>query len=370
MTAPAAVATAAPGCSPRVIDLGTLGGANSGIDGDNGRDTFVGEADSASGERRAVLFRPDGTIVDLGEPNAVASDMNSGGIVVGDANVLTPQQFSFAWYHGRAVRLRLSRWATTSHVRRVNGWGDAAGSVFDRQGHSHPAVWIRLSFVHVLPIPRGYTDAEVLGINDRGEMVGDASAPSNNPDGFEQDAWWWREDGSNGALRPDYRGGGEQANVVNERGWAAGGLDYGGKIGLWPAVWRDGTLTRLGPTGPGIQFGFAYGGDEIGDYVGNAAYSPSDQYAHVFLTHIGSHVLYTLRPLSGNLRDPSNAHAVIPDVSGLGIVVGGDSTTANGNDHATLWTCAWKQVIRPAATSSGAAAPVAQLRGAEASRLR
>jgi hypothetical protein len=322
--------------------LGTLGGPNSEVDGDNGRNLFVGGADTASGTHRAVIFRPNGTIVDLGQPDSWAADMNHAGI---------------AWYRGQSFRLPQPRWAAADYVRRINDRGDAAGIVFDQNGHAHPTVWIRLAFVHVLPIPHGYTDAEVLGINDLGELVGDASVASNGPDGVEQDAWQWWENGANHPLRPDYRGGIEQANVVNNRGWAGGGLDYGGKIGLWPAVWRNGTLTRLGPTGPGIQYGFAYGGDQTGDYVGNAIYSPTDQHLHVFLTHIGTHTLYTLPPLSGNLADRSNAHAVIPHLGRLGTVVGGDSTTPDGNDHATLWTCAWRQAIRPPTAGQTQAAP-------------
>jgi hypothetical protein len=115
---------------------------------------------------------------------------------------------------------------------------------------------------------------------------------------------------------------------------------------------RDQTRT----TGRRIQFGFAYGGDQVGDYVGTAAYSPTDFSTHVFLTRVGAHVLYTLPPLSGKLADASNAHAVVPNLWADGTVVGGDSTTSSGNDHATLWTCAWNQAARPPSSASGSSA--------------
>lgn len=331
-----------PSCTPQVVDLGTLGGENSEIDGDNGHDTFVGAAEDASGRSHAVLWPIGGSVVDLGEPNAWAADMNSAGVVVGNAQANSPHQFAFAWYDGQRSRLPEPGWASGDYVRRINDNDDAAGIVFGRHGHAHPAVWLHLSFLRVLPIPPGYSDAEVLGINDDGEMVGDASH-STPP--YEQDAWWWRQDGSNGPLEPDHTGGFGEANTVNERGWAAGGTDYGGRIGLWPAVWRHGSLVRLGPTGPGFQYGFPYGGDNVGDYVGGAAYSIDDNYLHVMLAHLGEHVLYTMPPLSGDLGDRSNAHAVLPGVPGLGTVVGGESTTADGNDHATMWTCAWAQAV-------------------------
>jgi uncharacterized membrane protein len=336
-----------------VVDPGVDGNIN----GDNGRDAFVGWGMNRSGEQRALVFHADGTRVDLGVNDAVATGMNRAGIVVGIGQIGTPHQYAFAWYHGRVLRLPEPGWATTDAVQRINDRGDAAGAIVDRHGHTHPAVWIRLAFVRVLPIPHGFTDAVAHNINNRGELVGFAASPS------EQVAWWWREDGTNGPLRPSYRGGFSEAWVVNSRGWAAGGLDYGGKIGLWPAVWRDGSIVRLGPTGPGVQFGLTFSGDEHGDYVGVAAYSPSDNHLHSFMTRIGAHVLYTLRPLSGNLADVSQAVAVIPHVGSLGTVVGGFSARADGSLAPTLWTCAWQQVIRPPAApastprgGSGAAA--------------
>jgi hypothetical protein len=354
MTAPA-VAAAASGCTPRVLDMG----ANGNIIGDNSRDTFVGSLDIGSVHRRAMLFRADGTTLNLGLPDAYAVDMNSSGIVVGNAEADGPDQYAFAWYHGRAVRLPRPSWATGDVVRRINDRGDAAGFVIDRKGHTHPAVWIRLTFVRVLPIPPGFADAEAHAINGRGEIVGIASAPSNGPDGVEQDAWRWHENGSNAPLRPDYRGGFEQAWALNNRGWAGGGLDYGGKPGLFPAVWRNGSLIRLGPTGSQPQFGLVYNGDEHGDYVGSAAYSPTDKQEHNFVTRIGTHVLYTMRPLSGNLQDFSGAFTVIDNDGAYGTVVGGYSASADGTPHATLWTCAWQQVTRPpAAASSGGPASI------------
>ena len=354
---PAGAAFARPAsgatCRPRVVDLGTLGGPNSDISGDNRVDTFVGEADDAAGQQRAVIFRPDGSIVDLGEPDAWAADMNPRGVVVGNADTSTDHPFAFAWYRGHRFRLPVPSWAAGSYVRRINARGDAAGAVFDRHGHSHPAVWLRTVHLRVLRVPSGFTDAEALGINDHGRLVGDASAPSSGPDGIEQDAWAWSASGRNAALRPDHTGGVEQVNLVNDRGWAAGGLDFGGQFGLWAAVWRHGRVDKLGQLGPDVNFSFAYGGDEVGDYVGGGSYTPDDQFLHVFLTRIGTHRMYTLRPLSGDLADRSIAHGVLAHDGALRTVVGGASTTADGSSHATLWTCAYQQAILPSGEDSG-----------------
>jgi hypothetical protein len=65
--------------------------------------------------------------------------------------------------------------------------------------------------------------------------------------------------------------------------------------------------------------------------------------------------MLTMLPLSGDLNDPSNAHAAVPAYMGQpGIAVGGDSTTATGEDHATVWTCAFRQTVAPPDTTTSA----------------
>src|SRR6185369_8241955 len=108
------------------------------------------------------------------------------------------------------------------------------------------------------------------------------------------------------ALAPEYRGGFCEANVGNDRGWAAGGLEFGGQLGLWSAVWRHGSVEKLnGLVNP--DYSFAFGGDEVGDYVGSGVYTADDQRLHEFLARVGQGRTFTLRPLSGDLSDGSNA---------------------------------------------------------------
>ena len=68
-------------------------------------------------------------------------------------------------HQGQPVKLPVPGWATGSYVRRINDTEDAVGAVFDQQGHSHPTVWRHLFDARVLPIPHGFTDAEILGVN-------------------------------------------------------------------------------------------------------------------------------------------------------------------------------------------------------------
>jgi len=58
-------------------------------------------------------------------------------------------------------------------------------------------------------------------------------------------------------------------------------------------------------------------------------------------------------PLSGDLSDRSNAHAVVPAHRGMpGVAVGGASATSNGDYHATVWTCAFQQAFTPSVAGS------------------
>jgi uncharacterized membrane protein len=344
-SAPLAIAQQAPGdrapCNPRIIDLGTLGGANSEIDGANRLGVWVGAADDAHGVTMPVLWR-GGAIQTLGESDGFAADITNAGVVVGNANTNSQSPTAFWWYRGTVQALPVPGWSTGSYVRRINQRDDAVGSLSVSDGSSVPVEWRRLHSVRVLPLPTGATSGEALGINDAGEIVGDVSTDT------ALIAWEWGRDGSSHALQPEYAEGFSQANLINDRGWAAGGLDFGGQLGLWGAVWRAGSVSKLGQLGADENFSFAFGQDQIGDYVGGATYSLDDPYLHVFVTRAGSGTIRTMLPLSGNLLESSNAHAVVPSYQGQpGVAVGGDSTTSNGDDHATVWTCAFRQAFTP-----------------------
>lgn len=329
-------------CAPRIIDLGTLGGSNSAINGANRNGLWVGSAENADGVPTPVLWR-DNTIHTLGEADGFAGDVTNAGVVVGVANEDTQSSTAFWWYRGRAHTLPTPSWATASYARRINQHNDVAGTLTAGDGSGVPVEWIHLGTVRVLPVPKGFS-GEALGINDAGDIVGDIG---NNT---TQIAWEWGHDGSSHALQPEYPVGFSQANVISNRGVAAGGLDFGGQIGLWAATWSGGSVRKLGEFGPEPNFSFAFGGDQLGDYVGFGTYSPDDFAGHVFVSRAGSGKMLTMLPLSGNIADGSNAHAVVPTYMGQpGTAVGGDSTTSTGDDHATVWTCAFQQAFPPPA---------------------
>jgi uncharacterized membrane protein len=351
-SAPSAYADRSSGrapCAPRIIDLGTLGGANSEIDGGNRTGTWVGSADDPNGVPTPVLWRGD-SMQTLGESDGFAGDVTNAGVVVGVANADTPSSSAFWWYRGTAHSLPTPSWATASSARRINQHNDAVGTLTRKDGSSVPVEWRALRTVRVLPLPADALSGEALGINDSGHIVGDVSTD------VAEIAWEWGPGGSSHPLQPEYTQGFSQANIINDRGWVAGGLDFGGQFGLWASVWRYGSVSKLGQFGSDLNFGFAFGGDQIGDYVGAATYTTDDQFLHVFITRAGSGTLRTLMPLSGDLLERSNAHAVVPSYGGQGVAVGGDSDIGNGDIHATVWTCAYQQALAPPAITARAAA--------------
>src|SRR6059058_2806231 len=101
ITGSPAYARSSPGsrapCAPRIIDLGTLGGANSEIDGANRRGVWVGSADNAHGVPTPTLWR-HGVIRTLGESDGWAADITNAGVLVGNAHADAPNARAFSWY--------------------------------------------------------------------------------------------------------------------------------------------------------------------------------------------------------------------------------------------------------------------------------
>jgi uncharacterized membrane protein len=343
------VSARATGCDPKVIDMGTLGGSTSEIIETNGRGLWVGSSRTAEGVNRAVLW-DDGKIADLGvEGDAWASDVNNSGVIVGNGK--ESEDFTtgraFIWRRGVATELSGLAPDSPTFVRRLNNRGDATGSAVDGEGTERAMVWQAGRAPMALAMPRGYLGAYGMAINDRGDVVGGA---------YKEDqliAWGWDSDGGNHPLAELDRQGFSQANVLDNQGRAAGLSDFGGNPGAQAALWRDGDERNLGTFGDS-DFSFALGTNHQGDFVGLGAYYLGDDRDHVFLTSASSTgPLRTLMPLSGDPNDGSGAHAV----TGGNVTVGGHSDTATGEEHATVWTCAYQQAFVPNAKQ----APTARL---------
>jgi uncharacterized membrane protein len=337
-------AAAETGCNPRVIDLGTLGGSTSEIIETNARGVWVGSASTPAEAARAVLWER-GRIRDLGAvADAWASDINNSGVIVGNHKLSDDRKSGRAFIRRHGVLRELPGFpgGGRTFVRRLNDRGDATGSATDAAGTEHPVVWRRGGAPIALPLPAGFVGGFGMGINDRGDVVGAAYTAD------QLIAWGWDKDGDSGPLAELDRLGWSQANVLDNRGRAAGISDFGGKPGAQAALWRNGRVRSLGTFGDS-DYSFALGTNGQGDYVGVGSYFAGEDEDHVFLTSARrTGPLRTLMALSGNPADGSKAHAVTPrNAPGGDVTVGGSSETTAGEKHATVWTCAYQQAFVP-----------------------
>jgi uncharacterized membrane protein len=333
-------------CVPQIIDLGTLGGANSEIDGANRLGTWVGSAENATGVSIPVIWQ-GGVIRTLGESDGFAADITNAGVVVGNADSDSSTPHAFWWYRGTPHLLPVPSWSTGSFVRRINQHDDAVGSLSTADGGGMPVEWHHLRTLRVLPLPASASSGEALGINDAGDIVGDVSTDT------AQLAWEWGHDGSSHALLPRYAQGFSQANLINDRGWAAGGLDFGGQFGLWSAVWRRGLAQKLGQLGPEPQLQFRARSRSARRLCGRSHVydrrSVPPCVHHPCRIRIDPNDAAAVgRPVGSEQR-----HAVVPAHRGMpGVAVGGASATSNGDYHATVWTCAFQQAFAPTVAGS------------------
>ena len=191
----------------------------------------MGSSRSADGVNRAVIWR--GT--EIVELDAVgeswASDINDSGVIVGNH-----KESEEDWQSARAFRWRDGELRELpglgggpTYVRRLNRAGDAAGSAADADGNEVPVVWRHHAAAPTrLAVPDGYLGGYGMAINDRGDVAGAVYAE------FQLVAWGWDADGSNHPLAEIDLTGFSQANVLDNRGRAAGLSDFGGQ------PWRAG----------------------------------------------------------------------------------------------------------------------------------
>jgi len=117
-------------------------------------------------------------------------------------------------------------------------------------------------------------------------------------------------------------------------------------------LWKDGHRIGLGHL-EGALFGVALGTDGHADVVGFDA--GPDRVRHAWVIRLGGRP-QPLTALSGGTGDASIAHAV-RRAPGRDVTVGGASQITGGEEHATIWRCAFHQ-----ATAAGAWAPRAVTR--------
>jgi probable HAF family extracellular repeat protein len=268
------------GGRPRLVDLGTLGGADAEATAINDRGEIVGHSDTADLVRHAFLWRR-GRMIDLGSlagPSgiSVANDINNEGEVVGYSTTPEGETHAFLWRDGVMTDLG-TLGGPASDATAINDLGEIVGSAAVDEQNLHTFIWRDGEMTDLgssggqplvaahdinnrsqvlasnwpgsvvwedgaltpVPPPEGSDFAAALAINDRGMMTGNALAPGTFND--YQVAVWKRGAGVIvGTLGGRYGGG----VALNERGHVVGSSETADET--WDAfIWRDGRMTAL-----------------------------------------------------------------------------------------------------------------------------
>jgi probable HAF family extracellular repeat protein len=263
-------------------DLGTLGGSSSFARGLNNLGVVVGDASTSSEETHAFVFKPgSGSLTDLGTLGggfSSASDINNLGLAVGvskdDPNAVCNRAVVWDTCHGNHVTvlpdLDPSAPFGCSAPSAINDAGQIVGT-----SNQLPVLW---SNGHVISLGSLGNGGFAVGINDRGDIVGQSTTAS-----FQFHAFLWRQ----GVMTDIGTLGGDFITVggINNRGQIAGyGTDASGQFAAF--VWQDGVFHILPSfggyanaraiTNGGLLAGEALVGNDIHGVFWNQAHQIQD----------------------------------------------------------------------------------------------
>lgn len=227
ISAGATPASAAPAVNYRQIDLGTLGGQSSFATAINNRGTVVGRAQTPDGAYHGFAWR-HGKIIDLGQFNPMR--INDRDQIVGTRDDLDG---TFLWSRGRLVPLGNS----ISYPIGINDRGQILGQQSGENGFSQPVIWSK-GKVRALPLDTA------SGINNRGQVSGGRLVGAG---GFHAALWYRGKVTDLGAAAFDR----SNTYAINSRGWVIGWM-FSAQQDERATLWRRGVSTDLGTLGGNV----------------------------------------------------------------------------------------------------------------------
>jgi probable HAF family extracellular repeat protein len=253
----ASAAGAAP--SYTFVELSTFPGSPfSQIIGMNNLAQTAGGMDRADGTRRAVIWNPDGTFVDigtLGGRTSFATSVTDAGMAFGSAD--TPANVRHAYRYVGGVMEDLGTFGgVTSNVIDGNASGAAGGFAQTASGEIHPAYWAPGSRTAIDLGTFGGPEGQVLSISSLGVAVGRAE----DPQGYKH-AFRWTPGGTLERLGEPAGWDGSRAHGINASGRIAGWLETGVPAGppfgaiVWhaPGVFHDAAASAGLGRGAGLR---------------------------------------------------------------------------------------------------------------------
>jgi probable HAF family extracellular repeat protein len=310
-----------------LVDLGTLGGANSYAYAVNDSGQVVGSSTTAWGASHAFMWTQAGGMVDLGTlggGSSSASDVNEAGQVVGTSSTASGVNHAFSWTQATGM-VDLSAAGGYSEAAAVSNAGQVVGSR-------------NMSGTSWMGDIRAFSWTPETGMVDIGTLGGETRATDVNDQGVVAGFSYWRSSHVEHAFRWTQAGGLVQLPGlagtdtipydVNERGEIVGHSSTGAfpYYVRHPVLWKpDTTLVPLPDLGGGQ--GGAFSVNERGEVVGGARTVAGDWRAFLWTATGGITDLGTLGGSSASAWAINDAGTIT-----------GYSTKADGiNRYATVW---------------------------------
>ncbi len=163
-----------------MVDLGVLPG-DSASESAAVADLVVGTSTSAAGGARAFSWSVDTNMVPLVSPvsegDTRAFGTNSASDIVGTANV-NGNQRAVLWRADGTVHELGTLGGSTSSAYGVNNAGQVVGESDDGSGQARAFCWVEALGIQQLPSPRGTTSARACAVNNSYQVVGYAACPN------------------------------------------------------------------------------------------------------------------------------------------------------------------------------------------------